>query len=255
MFDLQTGSLHTLPGLVGRNERGFTMIQPSPAADVIAVVAESGAVHLLSASSKQLITTLQTGSGGSRFGTQCMRFSQDGSFLLTASEGASVRVWDVRNRRCVHTWQDRGGLRTTSLAVSPDGELIATGSDSGAVNMYKTAEVFSSARPPAVKEFLNLTSAVTTLEFSPTSEALCFASKYLKGSMRCAHVASRQVFSNWPTSKTPLSYVQAIAFSPNAAMCAVANDKGKALLYQLNHFANGGRSGGAEGGTGRHIVW
>ena len=31
------------------------------------------------------------------------------------------------------------------------------------------------------------------------------------------------------------------------------DDKGKALLYQLNHFANAGSSGG--NGGGRHIVW
>ena len=185
-----------------------------------------------------------------------MRFSPDGSFLLTASEGAAVRVWDVRRRCCVHTWQDRGGLRVTSLAASSDGELIAAGSDSGAVNVYRTAEVLSSVRPPPVKEFLNLTSAVTTVEFSPTSEALCFASKYLKGSMRVAHVSSRTVFANWPTSKTPLGYVQGVAFSPNSGMLSVANDKGKALLYQLNHYANNGSGGGGAGGGGaRHIVF
>lgn len=229
------------------------MVQPSPAADVIAMVAESGAVHLLSAASKQLISTLQPGGGGGKFATQCMRFSPDGSFLLTASEGATVRVWDVRRRCCVHTWQDRGGLRTTALAMSSDGELIAAGSDSGAVNLYRTAEALSSARPPPVKEFLNLTAAVTSVEFSPTSEALAFASKYVKGAMRVAHVSSRAVFANWPTSKTPVGYVQSLAFSPNSAMCAVGNDKGKALLYQLNHFANAGGSDG--GGGARHIVW
>lgn len=201
------------------------------------MVAESGSIHLVSAASKQLVCTLQPGGGGGRFSTQCIRFSHDGAFLHTAS-ASSIRVWDVRRRCCVHTWQDRGGLRTTSLATSPDGELVAAGADSGAVNIYKSAEVLSSARPPPLKEFLNLTSAVTTLEFNPASEALAFASKYSKCAMRVAHISSRSVFQNWPTAKTPLNYVQCAAFSPSSAHMAVGTDQGKVLLYQLNHYAS-----------------
>jgi WD40 repeat protein len=166
---------------------------PSPAGDVIALVAENGAVHLISAASKQLISTLQP-AGSGRFTTQCVRFSSDGAFLHIAGEASAVRVWDVRRRCCVHTWHDRGGLRTTSLATSADGELIAAGADSGAVNVYRTAEMLSSARPRPLKEFLNLTSAVTTLEFNPTSEALLFGSQYMKRAMRVAHVSAQQVF-------------------------------------------------------------
>lgn len=238
VFDLHSGSVRTLPGLQGRSERGFTHILPSPAADVIAMVAESGAVHLVSAASKQLVSTLQPGGAGSKFGTQCLQFSPDGKFLYTASEGSTVRVWDVRRRCCVHAWQDRGGLRTTALAASADGELIAAGSDSGAVNIYKAAEVLSSSRPPPLKELLNLTSAVTTLAFNPTSECLTFASCYGKRAMRVAHVSSRSAFSNWPTAKSPLNYVQCAAFSPNSAHMAIGTDQGKVLLYQLNHFAS-----------------
>ena len=240
VFDLHSGSVRTLPGLHGRSEHGFTHIVPSPAADVLAMVSESGAVHLLSAASKQLVATLQPGGGGGRFATQCLQFSPDGRFLHVASEGSTVRVWDVRRRCCVHAWQDRGGLRTTSLATSPDGELIAAGADSGAVNIYRTAEALSSARPPPLKELLNLTSAVTTLAFNPTSECLAFASRYGKRAMRVAHVGSRSAFSNWPTAKSPLNYVQCAAFSPSSAHMAIGTDQGKVLLYQLNHYASSG---------------
>lgn len=232
--------MHTLPGLAGRTDRGFSLVLPSPAADVIAMVGEGGALHLVSASSKQLVATLQAAGGGganSRFATQAARFSPDGRFLHTASEGAGVRVWDVRRRCCVHTWNDRGGLRTTALATSADGELIAAGADSGAVNVYRTSEVLTSARPPPIKEYMNLTAAVTTLEFNPSSECLCFASRYMRRALRVAHVAQKSVFSNWPTSKTPLSYVQCAAFSPSSGHVAFGTDQGKVLLYQLNHFA------------------
>jgi U3 small nucleolar RNA-associated protein 18 len=205
------------------------------------MVSSDGAVHLVSAKSKQLVQTLQT-SGTDHTGrfakTQDAKFSPDGNFLHIASEGTGVRVWDVRRRCCVHTWNDRGGLRTTSLATSPDGELIAAGADSGAVNLYRTTEVLSSARPQPVKEFLNLTAAVTTLSFNPTSECLLFASKYMKRALRVAHVPQRSIFTNWPTSKTPLGYVQCCAFSPSGSHVAFGTEKGKALMYAMNHYAS-----------------
>lgn len=87
------------------------------------------------------------------------------------------------------------------------------------------------------REFLNLTTSITELKFNPSSEMLCFASKYKKGSMRMAHVTGKHVFSNWPTSKTPLGYVQCCAFSPTGGYIAFGNDQGKASLYRVNHFA------------------
>lgn len=43
-------------------------------------------------------------------------------------------------------------------------------------------------------------------------------------------------FTNWPTQRTPLSYVQNISFSPNDGILAIANDKGKCLAYRINHY-------------------
>ena len=137
----------------------------------------------------------------------------------------------------MHTWSDRGGLRVTSLAASPDGAQLAAGSDSGAVNVYRTADAQLQPKPRSLKEYLNLTSAVTTLAYHPSSELLGFASKYTRRAMRVAHVAAGQVFANWPTGRSPLNYVQATAFAPHSGYMAIGNDQGKVLLYQLNHFA------------------
>ena len=52
------------------------------------------------------------------------------------------------------------------------------------------------------------------------------------------HLPTHTVFSNWPTSSTPLSYVQCMAFTPNSGYLAIGNDKGKVLLYRLNHFGS-----------------
>jgi U3 small nucleolar RNA-associated protein 18 len=50
------------------------------------------------------------------------------------------------------------------------------------------------------------------------------------------HVPSKRVFANWPTDKTPLGYVQCLAFSPGGRYLGIGNDKGKALLYKVKHF-------------------
>ena len=47
------------------------------------------------------------------------------------------------------------------------------------------------------------------------------------------------MFKNWPTSKTPLGYVWDVDFSPGGGYLAVGNDKGKCLLYRLDHYAEG----------------
>lgn len=86
------------------------------------------------------------------------------------------------------------------------------------------------------KTYSNLTTSITSLAFHPSGEALAFASKWEKDSLRLAHVESKTVFANWPTAKTPLKYVSGVAFSERQGYVAIGNDKGKALLYRLSHY-------------------
>ena len=62
------------------------------------------------------------------------------------------------------------------------------------------------------------------------------ASKWEKEALRLVHIPTCTVFSNWPTTKTPLSYVFSLDFSPNSGYLAIGNDKGKVLLYRLRHY-------------------
>ena len=54
--------------------------------------------------------------------------------------------------------------------------------------------------------------------------------------MRLVHCPTFKTFPNWPTSATPLKYVNNIAFSPNSGYIASGNDKGQVLLYSLTHY-------------------
>ena len=118
-----------------------------------------------------------------------------------------------------------GAARLEELANAPD----AGGESDRALYLAQSGNAWVTAGYPDA--------AVTTLSFNPTSECLLFASKYMKRALRVAHVPQRSIFTNWPTSKTPLGYVQCCAFSPSSAHVAVGNDQGKVLLYQLNHYS------------------
>jgi U3 small nucleolar RNA-associated protein 18 len=83
---------------------------------------------------------------------------------------------------------------------------------------------------------MNLTTAVDNLQFNATGEMLCMSSSREADALRMVHLPSATVFQNWPTSKTPLGHVWGTDFSGKGGYVAVGNDKGKCLLYRLNHY-------------------
>ncbi len=47
--------------------------------------------------------------------------------LLSPPGDGEVYVWDMKTRDCVHHFTDEGCIDGTSIAVSPNGQYIATG--------------------------------------------------------------------------------------------------------------------------------
>jgi len=168
-----------------------------------------------------------------------------------------IYSWDLRSQRCLHQHRDDGAVGCTSIAISPDSSLLATGDSSGVVNLYRRpaglllpvdqggqgggAAAISrfgsapSAAPP-LKSFMNLTTTVDSLTFNHDSQLLMVASRMKRDALRLVHLPSLTVFSNWPTSKSPLNYVHCAAFSPHSGFLGIGNAKGRALLYRLHHY-------------------
>jgi U3 small nucleolar RNA-associated protein 18 len=88
---------------------------------------------------------------------------------------------------------DEGSFNTTKLAISPNGQLLATGSKSGTVNLFKIQPDRTIDSKP-FKTLMNLTTSVTDLKFNSTSEILSFSSKWKKNGFRLAHIPSYTVF-------------------------------------------------------------
>lgn len=100
------------------------------------------------------------------------------------TDAGEVYVWDIGGRKCMHRFADEGCLQGTSLSVSPSHQLVACGSSSGVVNVYKTQQAMKSAAPQPVKAIMNLVTAVTSLEFNCTSQILAMSSDGKDGALK-----------------------------------------------------------------------
>ncbi|KAL3232714.1 U3 small nucleolar RNA-associated protein 18 [Nakaseomyces bracarensis] len=171
------------------------------------------------------------------------------------------QVWEfnlTKNNEIIRRWKDEGGMGITTIQVGGgtnsdqllpmnskrirQNRWIAIGSESGFVNVYDlnsiraiSSETSESIARPAVT-LDQLTTSISSLKFSPDGQILCMASRAIKDALRLVHLPSGTIFSNWPTSGTPLGKVTSVAFSSRGEMLAVGNEQGKVRLWRLNHF-------------------
>lgn len=140
--------------------------------------------------------------------------------------------WDVNSRRCVERFSNDDGTITAGIAASS--KHVAVGAESGVVNLY--SENSSKEKKAPLKSIMNLHTSAEFLRFNHDGQILAMSTQREQHGLKLLHVPTKTVFSNWPTSKTPLKYVWSMDFSPKSRYLAVGNDKGKCLLYRLNHY-------------------
>lgn len=230
VYELEAGRVEMVKCLIGRDEKSLESFEVSPDSKVVAFLGNEGYIILTSLHTRQCIGTLKM--NGS---VRSVSFASDGQELLSIGGDGEVYHWDLRSRRCFHKGQDEGCIKSTALEVSSDSRLFATGSGSGVVNLYERESFLGGVTKP-LKAFMNLTTNVDNLRFSPDSQILAISSRMKKDALRLVHLPSKTVFSNWPSPKTPLQYVHSMAFSPGGGFFAVGNAAGRVLLYRLHHY-------------------
>ena len=155
------------------------------------------------------------------------------ALLCAARLGSMLCSWEVHSRRCVERFSNNDGTITSALDATS--QFLAVGAESGVVNLYSEREPLGIAKSP-LKSVMNLHTSADAIRFNSDGQILAMSTRREQQGLKLLHVPSKTVFSNWPTSKTPLGYVWSMDFSPESRFLAIGNDKGKCLLYRINHY-------------------
>lgn len=173
------------------------------------------------------------------------------TILIVANTYSEIWEFDLNdNAKVLRKWKDDGGVAVTTIQVGGgtnseqlfpgskhsvrSNKWLAIGSESGYVNVYDRNASSNPLKPIACLD--QLTTTISTLQFSPDGQILCMASRAMKDALRLVHLPTVKVFSNWPTSGTPLGKVTSATFSPRGELLAVGNEQGKVRLWKLNHY-------------------
>ncbi|KAL0488124.1 U3 small nucleolar RNA-associated protein 18 [Acrasis kona] len=246
--DLSTGSTKRIVSVFTNTTRSkmkgsvlhkqeITSMCVSPDNETIAVTTTGASVKFLSRSTKFVVSEYQE-----NFNILCMTFSYDGKYFFTSGASGMVSMYDVKEKKMSHMFQDYGSTRTTSIALSRDGKYVATGDANGVVNVYEWDVLTKNKQPKPVKIILNLTTAITSLKFNFDSQLLAFASNEKENSYRLAHVPSFTVYSNFPNKnfiKKGLDSAGMIAtdidFNDRSDIFAVASGT-RLLMYSFDYY-------------------
>ncbi|XP_057375284.1 U3 small nucleolar RNA-associated protein 18 homolog [Daphnia carinata] len=203
----------------------------SPDGKLIAYQGQYGYIHLMSARSKEWITSLKMNGE-----VNALTFNPDGTKLYSHGEFGEVYVWDMNTRTCVHKFVDDGCITGTALAMSPTQQYLACGSSSGVVNLYNTSNLENNSLPKPDKVILNLVTRISGINFHPSSELVSIFSDAKENAVRLAHFPSMTVFKNFPVQKKDSYRVTTMDFSPSGGYMAAGFNNGSAHLYRLNHY-------------------
>ena len=238
VYDAVAGKLDMIPKIMGREEKSLEKCVASPDGRTIAFVGNDGYIILFDAKNKHWIADLKM-NGSAR----AVTFTPDGEQLLASGSDGDVYRWDLKSRQCVERFLNEDGTITSALAVSS--RHLAVGAESGVVNLYseqrsgitsRASLLPNSSKRVPIRSIMNLQTSADMVRFNHDGQILAMSSRREKMGMKLLHTHSASVFSNWPTSKTPLSYVWTMDFSPQSKFMAIGNDKGKCLLYKLMHY-------------------
>lgn len=147
---------------------------------------------------------------------------------LVMAEPAGIRVWDTRPAGWQDTIGDKaqmlsgGDAKLTSVAISPDGQTIAAGTDDGAVRVWESADAFAESRAVGSGH----EGRVTSLAMS--SDGL-IAAAGVDGDVTFWSSVARQ-------SMPPIigdSEIFSVAFDPSGHHLAVGRANGTIQLFEI----------------------
>lgn len=215
IYDMETSMTEYVPKFPNRDERSWeTCITDNH--NTIVLGGNDGYMVVLDGRTKQQ-TNLFKLNGSVR--AMCLH----NNILYGSGSDGDVYRFDLRKDAFCDKFHNEDGSITSSVAVNDT--FIGVGAESGIVNLYNRHN------HELQHTIDNLTTSIDALSFHPHKPLLALSSCRAKNALRVYNLETGSVFSNWPTSKTPLNYVFDTDWSDNRL--AIGNDKGKAMLYHL----------------------
>ena len=202
-------------------QRSFEHFKASRDGRFIALAGNGGWVNILSVATAQWVH-------GFKVEGTLMDFEFTSDRLIVVNQAGEIWEFNMSNYNIVTRWTDVTGIGITRIRVSPNNRFLAVGSNTGFVNVYDRLK-----DNRLLKSIDNLTTTISSLEFSHDSQVLCIASRAKRDALRLVHLPSCNVFKNWPTSVTPLGKVTSVAFAPSGGFLATGNEQGKIRLWKL----------------------
>lgn len=229
VYNLEQNSIQKIPKIRGRNDKAWHKFKVSPSSALIAFIGSAGDVVVVSNATKQMICSFSLNCA-----VACVAFSPDERLLYClGADNHTVYVWDLMRQGCVQSIVDNEGLQGTTLDVSRDGKTLACGFDSGIVSLYDASQAGTLDHTKAIG---NLTTSVGQVTFNFDSKLMGISSSAKKNQFKLLHTGTNRIFSNWPTTGTPLGFISCFAFSDHHGYLSFGNTKGSILLYKLNHY-------------------
>ncbi|KAI5970795.1 UTP18 [Candida margitis] len=241
-INLNTGEIEKISRMYGHEQvqKSFESFKISPQGSFIGLIGNSGWFNLVNGTTGQWIKGFKIEGTVVDFD-----FGFDESFVVVVNSAGDVWEFELKGKlssksetRILRKWSDDGGIGITKIKLGGrnSSRWLAIGSNTGVVNLYDRENFDTNAQPKPFKTVENLVTSISSLTFSPDGQLLAIASRGKRDAFKLIHLPSGSVYSNWPTSGTPLGKVTSVVFSPNNEILAVGNEAGKVTLWRLNHY-------------------
>jgi WD40 repeat protein len=204
LWDVATGRcLRTVQGRC----RSIRALAWSPDGKILASSSYNQGVNLWDTTTGQCFKTFQGHSDTSLNAVLSVSFSPKNRILASGSYDQTVKLWDIETGQCLRTIQGLNG-GGWSVAFSPDGQYLATGSD-------RTIRLWDVDTGQCLKTWTGHSDIVFSVAFSPDGSMLASGSE--DTTVRLWHVATGECLM---VLQGHISWIQSVAWSPDGKILA-----------------------------------
>ncbi len=224
LWDLAT---RTLVGTLKQHLQGVRSVAFSPDGKTLASGSSDRMIRLWDLASGECVRSLE----GHRGWVWSVTFSPDGKYLASGSEDQTVRIWSLESQQEANPSPARPQSQmlsghtswVRSVAFSPDGRLLASGSDDQTVKLW---DVNSAQRIRTLKGYAR---GIRSVAFSPDGQTLASGSEDQR--VRIWDIANEQCLRSLDQHS---ERVWSVAFSPDGQTLASGSEDQTIRLWQVN---------------------